>query len=272
MAFITVNDTELYYEVTGDGNVPLVLVHGSWGDHTNWNPVVGELARSFRVLTYDRRGHSQSARPTTQGSLREDATDLAALLDALDLGPAHVVGNSGGAAVALWLAAERPEMLRSLAAHEPPLFGLLADDPASGPALRAIDERMTNVLRLLRGGHFRNAARHFVDTVAFGPGTWDKLPPARQDTLVNNAPTFLDELQDPNIAVVDLGALGRFERPTLLSHGTQSPGFFTAVVGKIAGAMPAAETMVFTGAGHTPHVSHPAEFVETIASFVRRST
>ena len=272
MAFITVNNTELYYEVTGDGNVPLVLVHGSWGDHTNWSPVVGELARSFRVLTYDRRGHSQSARPTTQGSLREDATDLAALLDALDLGPAHVVGNSGGAAVALWLAAERPEMLRSLAAHEPPLFGLLADDPASAPALRAIDERMTNVLRLLRGGHFRNAARHFIDTVAFGPGMWDKLPPARQDILVNNAPTFLDELQDPNIAVVDLGALGRFERPTLLSHGTQSPGFFTAVVGKIAGAMPAAETMVFAGAGHTPHVSHPAEFVETIASFVRRST
>jgi pimeloyl-ACP methyl ester carboxylesterase len=146
------------------------------------------------------------------------------------------------------------------------------DDPASAPALRAIDERMTNVLRLLREGHFRNAARQFVDTVAFGPGAWDKLPPARQDTLVNNAPTFLDELQDPNIAVVDLEALGRFDRPTLLSRGEQSPPFFPAVVGKIAAAMPTAEEMVFTGAGHTPHVSHPAEFVEMIAGFVRRSS
>ena len=270
MPFITVNDAELYYELSGEGNVPLALVHGSWGDHTNWNPVVGELARSFRVLTYDRRGHSQSARPKTQGSLREDAMDLAELLETLELGPAHVVGNSGGGAVALWLAAERPEMLRGLAVHEPPLFGLLVDDPASAAALRAIDERMTNVLQLLRAGNFRNAARHFVDTVALGPGSWDKLPPARQEAFVNNAPTFLDELQDPNIAIVDLEALGRFDRPTLLTRGERSPTFFPAVVGRIAQAMPAAEEIVFAGAAHTPHVSHPAEFVGAIAGFVRR--
>jgi len=270
MPFITVNDTELYYELSGDGNIPLALVHGSWGDHTNWKPVVGELARSFRVLTYDRRGHSQSARPTTQGSLREDATDLAALLEALDLGPAHVVGNSGGGAVSLWLAAERPQILRSLAVHEPPLFGLLVEDPASAMVVRAIEERMTNVLQLLRAGNFRNAARHFVDTVALGPGAWDKLPPTRQATFVNNAPTFLDELQDPDIAIVDLEALGRFDRPTLLTRGERSPAFFPAVVGKIAAAMPGAEEVVFAGAAHTPHVSHPAEFIETISEFVRR--
>lgn len=271
MPFITVNDTELYYELSGDGTVPLALVHGSWGDHTNWNPVVGELARSFRVLSYDRRGHSQSARPKTQGSLLEDAMDLAALLEALDLGPAHVVGNSGGAAVGLWLAAERPEMLRSLSAHEPPLFGLLADDPVLAPVLRAIDERITNVFRLLRAGNFRNAARHFVDNVAFGPGTWDKLPAGRQDSFVNNAPTFLDELQDPKISIVDLDALGRFDRPALLTRGEHSPGFFPAVVGKIAAAMPSAEKSIFTGAAHVPHVSHPREFVETITGFIRRS-
>ena len=270
MPFITVNDTELYYELTGDGNVPLALVHGSWGDHTNWDPVVGELSRSFRVLTYDRRGHSQSARPKTQGSLHEDAMDLAALLEALDLGPAHVVGNSGGAAVGLWLAAERPEMLRSLVAHEPPLFGLLADDPALAPVLRAVDERMTNIFRLLRAGSFRDAARHFVDSVALGPGAWDKLSPASQDMLVNNAPTFLDELQDPKIAIVDLMALCSFNRPTLLTRGERSPGFFPAVVAKIAGAMPAADEFVFAGAAHVPHVSHPSEFVETIVGFVRR--
>ena len=270
MPFITVNDTELYYELTGDGNVPLVLVHGSWGDHTNWNPVVGELGRSFRVLTYDRRGHSQSARPTTQGSLHEDAMDLAALLQALDLGPAHVVGNSGGAAVGLWMAAERPEMLLSLAAHEPPLFGLLVDDPASAVALRAIDERMKTILRLLRDGDFRDAARYFVDNVAFGPGGWDKLPPARQETFVHNAPTFLDELQDPKIAIVDLELLSSFDRPTLLSRGDRSPPFFPAVVGRIAAAMPKAEHIVFRGAGHVPHVSHPVDYVQTITAFLLR--
>jgi pimeloyl-ACP methyl ester carboxylesterase len=273
MSFITVNGTELYYELSGGGNVPLsvALVHGSWGDHSNWNPVVPELARSFRVLTYDRRGHSQSARPKTQGSLREDAADLAALLEALEIGPAHIIGNSGGAAVALWLAAERPEMLRSLIVHEPPLFGLLADDPASDAALRAIDERISNVFRLLRSGSFRNAARHFVDNVAFAPGAWDKLPPARQETFVTNAPTFLDELQDPNISIVDLDALGRFDRPTLLTRGEHSPAFFTSVVATLARAMPAADEMIFAGAAHVPHVSHPAEFIDAVAGFVRRN-
>jgi len=212
MPFITVNDTELYYELSGDGNIPLALVHGSWGDHTNWKPVVGELARSFRVLTYD----------------------------------------------------------RSLAVHEPPLFGLLVEDPESAMVVRAIEERMTNVLQLLRAGNFRNAARHFVDTVALGPGAWDKLPPTRQATFVNNAPTFLDELHYPDIAIVDLEALGRFDRPTLLTRGERSPAFFPAVVGKIAAAMPGAEEVVFAGAAHTPHVSHPAEFIETISEFVRR--
>lgn len=271
MSFITVNGTELYYELSGDGDVPLALVHGSWGDHSNWSPVVAELARSFRVLRYDRRGHSQSARPKTQGSLREDAADLAALLEALDIGPAHIVGNSGGAAVGLWLAAERPEMLRSLTAHEPPLFGLLVDDPSSADALRAIDERISHVFRLLRDGNYRNAARHFVDNVAFGPGVWDKLPPARQQTFVNNAPTFLDELQDPNISIVDLDALSRFDRPTLLTRGEGSPAFFSSVVGTLVRAMPAAEHVVFVGAAHVPHVSHPVEFVDTVAGFVRRN-
>lgn len=267
MSFITVNDTELYYELSGDGDVPLALVHGSWGDHTNWSPVVDDLGRTFRVLTYDRRGHSQSARPKTQGSLREDAADLAALLEALDMAPAHVVGSSGGGAVALWLAAERPEMLRSLAAHEPPLFGVLADDPTHAVALRAVDERITNVLRSLRAGNYRNAARQFIDTIALGPGSWDKLPTSRQEMLVNNAPTFLDELQSPEISIVDLDALGRFDRPALLTRGDRSPPFFSAVVAKLAGAMPAAREFVFAGAGHLPHASHPTAFIETITAF-----
>jgi pimeloyl-ACP methyl ester carboxylesterase len=161
-------------------------------------------------------------------------------------------------------------MLRSLAAHEPPLFGLLAEEAAYAVALRAVDERMTNVFRLLRNGNFRNAARHFVDTVALGPGAWDKLPPAKQETFVNNAPTFLDELQDPKIAIVDLEALSRFDRPTLLTRGEHSPPFFPAVVSKLVRAIPAAEEWVFAGAAHLPHVSHPAEFVATISKFVRR--
>ncbi len=123
----TVNGVQLYWELTGELGDLLVLVHGSWGDHHNWDAVVPGLSRSFRVLTYDRRGHSHSERPAGHGSVREDVADLAALIEHLQLGPAHIAGNSFGGSIVLRLAGERPDLFRSLIVHEPPLFGLLAD-------------------------------------------------------------------------------------------------------------------------------------------------
>ena len=86
----------------------MVMVHGSWEDHHNWNAVVPLLSQSFEVVTFDRRGHSQSQTGSGKGSFAEDADDLAGLIEQLGLAPAHVVGNSGGAAIALRLAAMRP--------------------------------------------------------------------------------------------------------------------------------------------------------------------
>ena len=70
MATLEVNGVRLFYELQGTGAVPLVLVHGSWNSHHAWDLVAPRLAEVFRVLTYDRRGHSQSERPTGQGSVQ----------------------------------------------------------------------------------------------------------------------------------------------------------------------------------------------------------
>src|SRR5438067_561390 len=144
MSVAHVNGVELYYELTGAGE-PLVLVHGSWGDHRNWDRVVPALAESFRVLKYDRRGHSASERPPAQGSVFEDADDLAGLIDELALAPAHVVGNSAGAAIVLRAATRRPDVFRSLIVHEPPLFPLLAGTPLEG-ALAEVQRRIDAVV------------------------------------------------------------------------------------------------------------------------------
>jgi pimeloyl-ACP methyl ester carboxylesterase len=265
---ITANGTQLYYELTGASAIPVVLVHGSWGDHHNWDAVVPALARSFRVLTYDRRGHSQSARSASQGSLHEDALDLAGLLQALGLSLAHVVGNSFGASIALRLASERPELFRSLTVHEPPLFALLAGDPAMEAPLAAVRQRVGAVVALLRAGDAAAAARQFVETVAFGPGVWDTLPAAMQQTFIANAPTFLDETQDPEGLTVDLNALGRFASPALLTRGDESAPFFPAVVAVLARALPHATQHLFAGAGHVPHLTHPQAYVEVVGGFI----
>src|SRR6478672_10126127 len=110
MPMTTINGVQIFWEEHGDAGAPLVLVHGSWGDHHNWDAVVPGLARSFRVFTYDRRGHSQSERLPTQGGIEEDVADLAALITTSELAPAHVAGNSFGAAITLKCAAAHPQL------------------------------------------------------------------------------------------------------------------------------------------------------------------
>jgi pimeloyl-ACP methyl ester carboxylesterase len=145
MPTANVNGVRIFYELNGTGDA-LVLGHGSWVSHHSWDPVAPRLADSFRVLTYDRRGHSESERPTGQGSVREDVTDLATLIEHLGLVPAWVTGNSFGASITLRMAGERPDLFRGLLGHEPPLFWLLAHDPAVAPMLEELDQRIAAVV------------------------------------------------------------------------------------------------------------------------------
>lgn len=263
-----INGVELYWELHGERGDPAVLVHGSWGDHHNWDTVVPELARSLRVATYDRRGHSRSERPPGQGSIDEDVEDLARLIERVFGEPAHVIGGSFGAAIALRLAATHPESMRSLVAHEPPLFGLLDDDPTLEPALATVRERIDAVVALLRAGDHQGGARRFVETIAHGPGAWDTMPKAARDTFVFNAPTWLDELREPESRAMQLDLLSNFSAPTLLTLGGASPPFFPLVVKRVAAAIPYARQHVYPEAGHVPHLSHPIEYVQVVSSFI----
>lgn len=265
-----VNGVRLSYELNGDGEVPLVLVHGSWDSHHDWDLVVPRLADSFRVLTYDRRGHSQSERPIGQGSVRQDVADLAALIEQLGLAPAWVVGNSFGASIVLRLAGVRPELFRGLIGHEPPLFSLLGDDPAFAPLLKEVNRRTGAVVERIASGDHGGAAELFVETVALGPGTWAQLPRELRQTFIENAPTFLDEADDPEQLAFNLDWIRGFFRPALLTQGDQSPPTFAPVVAKLAKALPRVEVLTFSGAGHIPHVTNPGAYVEAIVTFTRK--
>jgi pimeloyl-ACP methyl ester carboxylesterase len=262
----TVNGVRLFYALTGAAGPPLALVHGAWGDLASWDPVVPILAHRFRVLAYDRRGHSRSERPPGQGSVEEDVADLAALLEHLGLAPAHVAGFSFGGNIALRLAARRPDLVRSLAVHEPGLFGLLADDPDHGPAMREMLARIGAVAARLAAGDVEGGTRQFMEA-ARGPGAWEPLPPAGRQRLVFNAPTVVDEARDPAASTLDLAALAGFRRPVLLTHGDRRFPDYRPILAALAAALPRAETRRFAGAGHLPHESHPDEYAASVAAF-----
>ena len=267
MPIATLIGVKISWEQRGSHGAPLVLVHGSWGDHRNWDAVVPALARTFRVFTYDRRGHSQSERLTTPGSIEEDVVDLAEFITANRLAPAHVAGNSFGAAITLKCAASHPELFASATVHEPPLIGMLGNHPAL-PALR---ERIGAVLTTLTRGDLEAGARQFVENIALGPGMWEKLPPEMRQTFVFNAPTWLDEMQEPeSVMAVDLDRLATFTHPLLITRGDHSPPFFAAILEKIAAAVPHVQQHTFRGAGHVPHVTHPEDYVAVVTEFAQR--
>src|SRR5690606_38904659 len=143
-----------------------------------WEAVAGFLADRFEVVTWDRRGHSRSGDRSDPGSTKEDAADLASIIEDLGPGPVHVVGNSAGGNVVLNLITARPDLVKSAAVHEPGPFGLLGD--SGDPHLvEVMEHEMTltrHVEELIAAGRHREAARYFVENVAVGPGAWDRFP------------------------------------------------------------------------------------------------
>lgn len=269
MPFAQANGVRLYYELNGSHGAPMVLIHGAWGDHSNWDAVVPGLSENFRVLTYDRRGHSQSEKAATPGNTEEDAADAAGLLSTLRLTPSHVVGNSAGAIIALKLAILEPSVLRSLSVHEPPLFELLAGEPSAKKELQEMKGRIEQVRQRLESGDMAGGARYFVENVAFGPAEWERLPRRLTQMFIQNAPTHLDDMRDPNALNIDLEALSKFRGRTMLTYGERGRPLFRQVIDKLSKTMPKSKVMMYPGAGHAPQTSHPRDFVAMVTEFAK---
>jgi pimeloyl-ACP methyl ester carboxylesterase len=85
--------------------------------------------------------------------------------------------------------------------------------------------------------------------------------------LEANAPTYLDEMADPTASSIDIAALATTAVPLLLTHGTESPVLFPAVIGELAKLVPAARVEILEGTGHIPHQTHPEEWIAPLMAF-----
>lgn len=269
MAIANVNGVDLYYEIRGSGE-PLFLTHGSWGDATAWQAVVPSLADRFEVVIWDRRGHSRSSDGDGPGSLQEDATDLAALVEYLDRRGAHVHGSSAGAIVVLNLVTSRPDLIATAAVHEPPVVELLDGTPDTEIAGALTDQHvhLDRVKTLIEAGGGLKAAEYFFDNVAVGPGAWEHFPEGLKSALAANAPTYADELSDPTGWTVDTGALGASEVPIMVTLGTESPPLILAATQELIRQTPSAHVETLEGAGHVPYRTHPKLWLETLLGYL----
>lgn len=146
----SVDGTLLSFEREGRGT-PVVLVHGTVSNWTDWAPLMERLSESFDVAALDRRGRGASGDGRTY-SLDLEVADTVAVMTVMG-DRSHLVGHSFGAVVALLVASQRPELVRSLVVYEPPIGdsgqgrnGFLDDLPAS-VAEGALDEAVAVFLR-----------------------------------------------------------------------------------------------------------------------------
>ena len=103
------------YRIQGDGE-PIVFIHGVGMNKDVWTLQASTFVSSHRVIVYDMLGHGGSALPPENATLADYCYQLAALLDALGVGAANVVGHSMGALVATSFALRYPERVLRLIA------------------------------------------------------------------------------------------------------------------------------------------------------------
>jgi pimeloyl-ACP methyl ester carboxylesterase len=161
---LNVPGANLYYEVRGSGPA-LLMMPGGPHDATAFRTIAGQLAPHYTVVTYDPRGLSRSKLdgPLDEARIVEVfADDVHRLLTAVTNEKADVFASSGGAVIALELAARHPEQLNTVVSHEPPSPTLMPD-PAH---VRATMEEVTTAYRTRGIGP---AVQIFSDLIRSGP-------------------------------------------------------------------------------------------------------
>jgi 3-oxoadipate enol-lactonase len=113
MPTLFLEDIELVYEIAGEGE-PLLFIHGLGSSRGDWEAQVEYFADRYQAIVFDVRGHGESSKPAGPYSVPLFAADTVKLLNALGVGPAHVVGISMGGMIGLQLALDHPEAVRSL--------------------------------------------------------------------------------------------------------------------------------------------------------------
>ena len=115
MPFVNCDGTRIYWRVDGKPDLPALVLVGSLGsDHAVWNPVMPALARFFRVIRLDKRGHGASDAPPGDYSLERLGRDVLAVADAAGAPRFHYAGLSIGGMIGMWLGAHAGERLGRL--------------------------------------------------------------------------------------------------------------------------------------------------------------
>ncbi|HGG65873.1 MAG TPA: alpha/beta hydrolase [Rhodobacteraceae bacterium] len=254
----------IYTQHWGKGDQRALMLHCSLASSDAWRGLAGHLAECLSMTGIDFPGHGRSLDWDGQGDYHAVCTAAAAgaLKD-----PMHLIGHSLGATVALRLAVEQPEMLRSLVLIEPVFFAA-----AKGlDAYAVFEDEVAPFAEAFAAGQYEDAARMFTDLWGTG-AAWQDLPAALRQSFVDRIgliPATEGALYHDNADVVAEGKIEGITCPVLLIEGDQSPAIIHAINGALAERLPDATRVSIKGAGHMVPITHAGQVAEEIRKLLQ---
>jgi pimeloyl-ACP methyl ester carboxylesterase len=248
---------EIAYERVGEGP-PLALVHGAAEDGRVWQAQLAALADEFTVVAWDEPGAGRSSHVPADFGLTDYANCLAALIEAVELGPAHVAGISWGGTVVLELYRHHPELVATL---------ILADTYAGWKGSLSEEEvraRVEGVRRMLAA-----PAEEFDPTLS---GLFVGDPPVEfvsllADMAADARPESLGVALLVMAEADQRDLLPQITVPTLLIWGEQDVRSPLSVARQFERAIPDAQLVVIPRAGHVSNLERPEEFNDAVREF-----
>ncbi len=236
---VTHDGARLWYATFGSGP-PVVLLHGGLANGNYWSNQVAALSPTHRVIVIDSRGHGRSTRDARPYTYELMASDVVAVMDALDVHRAAIVGWSDGAIVGLVMAMKHPE-------HVARVFAFAANMDPSGVKP---DTMQTPVFS-------RFAAR--------GQGEYDAISPTP-----GGYPAFRASIEhmwavEPNYTAADLA---RIAVPVAIVDGDHDEAIEPAHTAYLARSIPGARLIILPGLSHFAMLQDPAAFADYGTGFL----
>ncbi|GAO45363.1 alpha/beta fold hydrolase [Flavihumibacter petaseus] len=269
---VFINGDSIHYIDIGKGD-PVVFIHGGLGDYRTWHSQMAPFANSHRVIAYSRRfayPNQQTANDTTEYTVVANSQDLTALLKALNLPPAHLVGHSYGAFTALQTTLDHPELVRSLTLGEAPVMPLLQQvsggDTIAGNFAR---DAFMPAIEAFKSNDQEKAVISFVNGVMGDNTYFAKLSPESKKIIMDNIPEFKGVMfiQQP-FPQVTCDDLKTIKAPVLLVTGEKSPHFFIAITDELERCLANRERVSLPNTSHGLEYENPAAFNKAVLTFI----
>jgi pimeloyl-ACP methyl ester carboxylesterase len=250
----------LEYESTGDGEAVL-FIHGAIVADSFAPMMREEALAEYRRIRSRRRGFGRSIAPGDPPTIEEHARDAKALLDELGVSAAHVVAHSGGGPIAIQLAIDEPDTVRSLVLLEPALMNAAM---AAG-----FHEMINPLIKMHQTGDSANAVDLWMSA---GNVDWktlieDRIPGATGRAITDAAGTFEFDLAAIRVWDFDAVNASRITQPVLYVTGSRS-GHRPSIAAMFRAAVPHASAAEMPDADHIALMTDPGAVAQVVARFL----